>query len=79
MRSPHAAAMRTVRARPRLRERSHHHMPLPLRLAGLVISIALTLNACDTLAGIFSNRWNWVALALFVLVVVIFLIQRMRR
>jgi uncharacterized membrane protein YcjF (UPF0283 family) len=58
----------------------HHHMPLPLRITGLLISIALGLTACDTLVGLFSSsRWIWVGPVLFVLVVVTFLVKRMRR
>lgn len=65
--------------RTRLRD-GHHHMPLPLRLAGLLISIALSLTACERLAGIFSSsRWNMVGLVLLVVVVLIFLFQRMRK
>lgn len=65
--------------RARLRE-GNHHMPLPLRLIGLLISVALSLTACDQLIGLFSSsRWNWIGLVLLVLVVVIFLFQRMRR
>ena len=55
-------------------------MPLPLRLAGLLISIALSLTACERLAGLFSgSRWNMVGLVLLVVVVLIFLFQRMRK
>ena len=57
-----------------------HHMPLPLRLAGLLISIAIGLTACDTLAGVFgSSRWNLVGFVLLVVVVSIFVFQRMRK
>ena len=65
--------------RARLRE-GNHHMPLPLRLLGVLISMAMTLTACDALIGVFrGSRWNMIGLALLVLVVVIFLFQRMRR
>jgi heme/copper-type cytochrome/quinol oxidase subunit 4 len=65
--------------RARLRE-GNHHMPLPLRLIGLLISIALTLTACDRLIGLFSSdRWNMIGLVLLALVVGIFIFQRMRR
>jgi hypothetical protein len=65
--------------RARWRE-GHHPMPLPLRIAGVLISIALGLTACDTLADIFAgSRWNWVAYVLLALVVALFLFQRMRK
>lgn len=58
----------------------HVTMPMPLRLAGLLISIALSLTACEALANVFSgSRWNMVGLVLFVVVVLIFLFQRMRK
>lgn len=57
-----------------------HHMPLSLRLAGLLISVAIGLTACDTLTGLFSSsRWNLVGFVLLVVVVSIFLFQRMRK
>ena len=73
----HVARARATR---RPRPRTGHHMPLPLRLAGLLISSALGLTACERLAGIFSSsRWNMVGLVLLVVVVAIFLFQRMRK
>ena len=73
-----AARVRAAR-RARLRE-GNHHMPLPLRLAGLLISVALGLTACDTLTGLFSSsRWNLVGFVLLVVVVVVFIFQRMRK
>lgn len=55
-------------------------MPLSLRLAGLLISVAIGLTACDTLTGLFSSsRWNLVGFVLLVVVVSIFLFQRMRK
>ena len=76
--SRHAAHPRAVR-----RVRAHEgdpHMPLSLRLAGLLISIAIGLTACESLAGVFSSsRWNLVGFVLLVVVVSIFLFQRMRK
>ena len=72
--------MHITRAARRTRPHQGHHMPLPLRLAGLLISIALSLTACERLAGLFSgSRWNMVGLVLLVVVVLIFLFQRMRK
>jgi hypothetical protein len=69
-----------TRAIRRRAHEGHHHMPLPLRIAGLLISIALSLTACDTLAGVFnSSRWNMVGFVLLVVVVAIFVFQRMRK
>ena len=73
------APVRATR-RARTRPAHHHAMPLPLRLAGLLISIALCLTACEKLADVFSSsRWNMVGLVLLVVVVAIFLFQRMRK
>jgi len=83
MHSAKPRPMQIARARAARRaswREGHHHMPLPLRIAGLLISIALSLTACDTLVGIFSgSRWNWVGYALLALVVALFLFQRMRK
>lgn len=83
MRQGRRLPLQAARARVIRRARAHegnHHMPLPLRIAGLLISIALSLTACDTLAGVFGgSRWNMVGLVLLVVVVAIFLFQRTRR
>ena len=73
--------MHNVRTTRRVRAREGHaHMPLSLRLAGLLISIALSLTACEALADVFSSsRWNMVGLVLLVVVVLIFLFKRMRK
>ena len=77
----HPMQIARVRAARRARWREgHHHMPLPLRIAGLLISIALSLTACDALANIFAgSRWNWVGYVLLAVVVALFLFQRMRK
>jgi hypothetical protein len=66
-------------ARRRAHER-HHAMPLPLRLAGLLISIGLALTACDAIAGyVESDIIVWVIAALLLVALVGFLVKRMRR
>lgn len=66
-------------ARRRANER-HHAMPLPLRLAGLLISTGLALTACDAIAGyVESDVIVWVITALLLVALVGFLVQRMRR
>lgn len=77
MRSTTAQGARAPRRRAHDR---HHAMPLPLRLAGLLISIGLALTACDTIAGyVESDIVAWVIAALLLVGLVGFLVKRMRR
>ena len=74
--------MRIARARVLRRSRlqDDDHLPLPLRIFGLLISIGISLTACDTIAGyVQSDILTWVIAALLLVGLVGFLVQRMRR
>ena len=74
--------MRIARARALRRSRLHEgdHLPLPLRIAGLLISIGISLTACDTIAGyVQSDVITWVIAALLLVALIGFLVKRMRR
>ena len=69
-----------ARALRRNRLQQGDHLPLPLRIAGLVISIGLSLTACDAIAGyVQSDILVWVIVALLLVALIGFLVQRMRR